>query len=311
MHVVAIYNNKGGVGKSTLTVGLAEFLSANRDRQVLVIDLDAQGSTASALLDHQTLSEALHARRTVVDLVSEIRQRRRLPADLSQYFVVRPETEARGSALRQLAVLVPDRSHLYELEDRMTSARDLTLLRDYLKPALHEFDYVLIDMPGNADRRQKLVINGLTMSDFVVVPTKPDQISLNALPDSFDLVQYAQEINDSDRPALLGIIRNMTDRRTQQYRAKFPAITEASAAQKLPPLFDSFLANHSALETATDGTEEFRTLKERFSTDYDPVRRVAFELEQRCNAYEFQPSRRVPNYGQFIRQVLGRFAAKR
>ena len=41
MHVISIYNNKGGVGKSTLTIGIAEFLASNRKKKVLIIDLDA------------------------------------------------------------------------------------------------------------------------------------------------------------------------------------------------------------------------------------------------------------------------------
>ncbi|MBW3600327.1 MAG: ParA family protein [Planctomycetes bacterium] len=189
------------------------------------------------------------------------------------------------------------------------SKSDETLLRDYLKPVLVDFDFVLIDMPGNADRRQKLVLNGLTMSDFVLVPTKPDQISLAALPDSFDLIHYAQAANGGSRPAIVGIVRNMTDRRTQQYRAKFPAIIEAAASQNLPPIFENFLANHPALETATDGTQDFRTLKQRFGNDYDPVRLVARELENRCRDYQFTNAAPRSNYGGVFRRLLESFGS--
>ena len=50
MPIVAVFNNKGGEGKSTVTVGLAEFLAGNRDKKVLVIDLDAQASSTCALV---------------------------------------------------------------------------------------------------------------------------------------------------------------------------------------------------------------------------------------------------------------------
>ncbi|MCO6458701.1 MAG: hypothetical protein J5I93_25625 [Pirellulaceae bacterium] len=147
------------------------------------------------------------------------------------------------------------------------------------------------------------------MSDFVLVPVKPDQISLEALPDSFDLVQYAQSINGQERRSIVGIVRNMTYRRTQQYRAKFPTIANASASGELPPMFDNFLANHPALSTATYGTQEFGTLKQRFTTDYDSVRKVALELEQRCNAYQFPAKQRRSSYGQVFRRVLDALAA--
>ena len=52
MRAVAIYNNKGGEGKSTVTVGLAEFLAGNLGYRVLVVDLDTQASSSRSLLGH-------------------------------------------------------------------------------------------------------------------------------------------------------------------------------------------------------------------------------------------------------------------
>ena len=76
MHVVSIYNNKGGVGKSTLTVGIAEFLASNRKKKVLIIDLDAQASSSSALLGRTPLAEAIQNRKTIADLIDEIARTR-------------------------------------------------------------------------------------------------------------------------------------------------------------------------------------------------------------------------------------------
>ena len=59
MHVISIYNNKGGVGKSTLIIGIAEFLASNRKKKVLIIDLDAQASSSSALLGRGAIAGAI------------------------------------------------------------------------------------------------------------------------------------------------------------------------------------------------------------------------------------------------------------
>ncbi len=69
----------------------------------------------------------------------------------------------------------------------MRKDRDLLFLRDYLKPALGKYAYVLIDLPGNIDRRSKLAVAALVMSDFVLIPVERSQISLNGLPDTFGL----------------------------------------------------------------------------------------------------------------------------
>lgn len=293
MPVVAIYNNKGGEGKSTVTVGLAEFLSGNRDKRVLVVDVDAQASSSCALLGHETLNAAVAERRTIVDLVAELRSRRRLE-NLDRYLVWRPGTEARGSALGEIAVLVPDGTRMFDLEESMNWRRDHSLLRRFLKPMLDEFDFVVIDMPGNLTRASVVSLNGLVMSDFVLIPVHPSRMSLNGLPPTFDMIDFARTKAGDGHPAVIGLLRNETDRRREQYRSNFPAIEKAVGAGDLPPLFDSLWPPSPALESATDENRNSQTLKERFGNSYDHARKVARELERRCAAFEAsRPARPV------------------
>jgi cellulose biosynthesis protein BcsQ len=142
--------------------------------------------------------------------------------------------------------------------------------------------FVLIDLPGNLDRRSRLAVAGLVMSDFVLVPIEPNQISLTALPDSFDMNHYARDLGGDGKPAVVGMVLNKTDRRTQQFRSKMPEIVKAAGSGELPPILDSLLPETPKLATATDETLDFRTLRDRFDTYYDNVRKVARELEDRC-----------------------------
>ena len=110
MHVVSIYNNKGGVGKSTLTIGIAEFLASNRKKKVLIIDLDAQASSSSALLGRTLIAEAVQNRKTIADLVEGIARTRRVLRNPSDFVTLRPASSARGTALEQIGVLVPGKA---------------------------------------------------------------------------------------------------------------------------------------------------------------------------------------------------------
>lgn len=287
MPIVAVFNNKGGEGKSTVTVGLAEFLAGNRDKKVLVIDLDAQGSSTCALLGHQALSTAISERRTIVDLVQELRSGKKPSRDLARYFVWRAGTEARGSALAEIALLVPDGERMFDVENSMRWGRDNDLFRRKLKPALAEFDFVLIDLPGNLTRAGMVGVAGLAMSDFVVVPTKSSHMSLNGLPRTFGIIEDVRTVNGNGRPAVLGFLFNSTDRRVQQYRAVAKPIVEASKAGEIPPVFETVWPPSPALESATDDMRDARTLKERFGTSYDFARKAALELEKRCAQFEF------------------------
>jgi cellulose biosynthesis protein BcsQ len=94
MPIISVYNNKGGEGKSTVTIGLAEFLAARKDQKVLVIDLDAQASSSCALLGQETLRDAVPDGQTVSSLIDEIHRKRRPVKKLDRFMIWRPATDA-------------------------------------------------------------------------------------------------------------------------------------------------------------------------------------------------------------------------
>jgi len=303
MTVVSIFNNKGGEGKSTVTVGLAEFLAGNRDKKVLVIDLDAQASSSCALLGNTIIRQATAEGKTSAELMSKIRSRRKPIDDVEPFICWRAGTETRGSSLGELAVMVPDGPRMFDMEESMNWKKDTQLMLARLKPVLHTFDFVLVDLPANVKKSSTFCINGLAMSDLILVPTRPSRISLEGLPLTFDTIRYVQDLNTNGRPAILGLLCNATDKRFQQYKSNFPSVLKYSQAGDLPPVFDHHWPPSPALETATDERRDFETLKERFGNAYDHARKVARELEKRCLEHEHQtPSQPVKKT---IWQALG------
>src|SRR5262249_1660929 len=143
----------------------------------------------------------------------------------------RPASKTRGMPLAQLALLVPDKEALFAVEERMNGTRDQLALREFLKPALDKYQFVLIDLPGNVNRRDKLVVSTLVMSDFVLIPVEPSQISLNALPETFRFIEYAQNLGRSERPAIVGLVLNKTDKRTEQFRDRVVPILDLKQAK--------------------------------------------------------------------------------
>ena len=88
------------------------------------------------------------------------------------------------------------------------------------------------------------------------------------------------------------MILNKTDKRTQQYRSKLPPILEVVAKGEVPPVFESFLPDTPRLATATDETLGFHTLKERFDTYYDNVRKrpASSRIDARVESQQRPPS---------------------
>jgi chromosome partitioning protein len=311
MPVISIYNNKGGVGKSTLTIGLAEFLAANRKRSVLVIDLDAQASSSGALLGRQAVDQAINAKQTIPRLAAQVIRSHKTPENVSSFITERPASTTRGTPLEKIAVLVPEKPAMLRLEEQMQQ-KDVFALKEHLKPALACYDFVLVDLPGNIDKRSKLAVSALLMSDFVLIPVEPPQISLNALPDTFDMVHYARELGMSSRPAIIGLVLNKTDKRREQYRSKFPQIEKAAGKGEMPPIFDNVIPDTPTLATATDEMHDFSTLKDRFDTYYDHVRKVTLELEERCRTYTFEDdSVAADKYSGWLRRFFSAITSRR
>ncbi|MEO5362586.1 MAG: ParA family protein [Magnetococcus sp. DMHC-8] len=281
MHTIAIYNNKGGVGKSTLTLFMADFLASlaigGKPLRVLVIDLDAQGSSSTALLGEAVVGAARVANRSIGHLAMQLTEGEQ--PDLEPFLLVRPRSQSGHPPLPVVTALIPERESIFNFD--ANPLQSLTLFSQKLRPALaRTFDIVLLDLPGSLDERHLLAINALVMSDSIVVPVEPTRMAIHALPDTVRMIRYAQEKNGQGRPDFLGIILNRTDRRNQQFRLHVPEMVEFFQKTGIP-CFENSLPNAPGLASATDDTMAFSSLKDRYGNYYPHVRKVVKELFDR------------------------------
>ncbi|MBF0127631.1 MAG: ParA family protein, partial [Magnetococcales bacterium] len=229
MYAISIYNNKGGVGKSTLTVFMADFLASlsirGRPLRVLVMDMDPQGSSAAALLGSEGVERARNSGHTLGRLARDLDLRGE--GEIGAYLFARPRGLPRGRAipLPEIGVMFSDKQSSFSFE--VNPLHRLTTLRDRLKPTLAKrFDVALLDLPGNIDERNLLAVNALIMSDSVTTPVEASRISINALPDTVEMIHYARMRGGGTRPTFLGMILNRTDKRSQQYQRNLSWIQE-------------------------------------------------------------------------------------
>lgn len=184
--IIAVLNQKGGVGKTTSTINISAYL-AKMGRSVLIVDLDPQGNATSGL------GQAKNSEITTYDVLVD-------GATISSAIVELTDLDIS---------LVPANAELAGAEVELVSVTDREL---QLKNALNHtaYDYILIDCPPSLGL---LSINALIAADSVLIPVQAEYYALEGLT---QLLGTIQRVKDGLNPDLdlLGVVVTMYDSRT-------------------------------------------------------------------------------------------------
>jgi chromosome partitioning protein len=186
--ILAIANQKGGVGKTTTAINLAAAL-ALRGKSTLLVDLDPQANSSMSFVDLREVHRSMYD--VFVDSVRV--------AD-----VIQPTT------IEQLSV-APAKIALAKLEARMTGDLDAPFrLKDQLRELDGRYEHVVIDCPPALGL---LTVNALVAATHLLIPI---QSSYFALEGTDDLLETIEKVRQRPNPELriLGVVITMHDRRT-------------------------------------------------------------------------------------------------
>ena len=186
--IIAITNQKGGVGKTTTSVNLSACV-ASEGYRVLVVDADPQGNTSSGL---------------------GVRVKSTTP---TVYEVMAGEAELQKALIKtqeeKLFVLPADiRLAGAEIELANVEGRE-HVLAEALAPARSEFDYIFIDCPPSLGL---ITLNALCAADGVLIPIQCEYYALEGVSALMGTIQKVQKINR--RLSIEGVVLTMLDART-------------------------------------------------------------------------------------------------
>ncbi|MCR4766852.1 MAG: AAA family ATPase [Saccharofermentans sp.] len=191
--VIALVNQKGGVGKTTTAVNLAAFLG-KRKKKILLIDMDPQANATSGLgIDKRELEQ------TVYDvLINET-----------------PISEVIYETNAENVDICPTNINLAGAEvELVTVISREQILKNAIEPVMGTYDFIVLDSPPSLGL---LTINALTAADRLIIPIQGEYYALEGLSQLMDTINIVQKKLNPNLE-ILGVVLTMFNMRTQLSR---------------------------------------------------------------------------------------------
>ena len=208
MKIIAVANQKGGVGKTTTSVNLAACL-ADAGREVLLIDLDPQGNASSAVGMENVEGRSLYALMTDQTGTHSIAEQIQ-PTPLAHLHIITAELDLAGCEIE-----------LATHEDRLIRLRHALEAYRASQPAI---EFVIIDCPPSLGM---LMTNALAAADSVLVPLQCEYLALEGLAKIINMIERIKEASGNGTLVMEGIVMTMYDARTNLSQEVVRSVKEA------------------------------------------------------------------------------------
>jgi chromosome partitioning protein len=281
--IIAVSNQKGGVGKTTSTLNLGAALR-EMGKTVLLVDLDPQGSltVAAGVIDVDAV------RMSIGDLLMARAQG--APQDVAKAIIRTPAG----------LDLVPGNGMLSAAELTLATAmaRESALLNT-LKPALGRYDYILIDCLPSLGL---IAINALRASHGVVIPVQADFLAVQGLAQILETIGAVREqLNPS--LAVYGVLLTMVDVKKAHSQRVIATVRHSLKGQVA--VFDTEIVQHVAYKEAAEAGLSIIEHQQRGEAS-DAYRRLAREVamaagDEVVEAFEAKSSGLFATAGRFLR----------
>lgn len=290
---IAFINLKGGVAKTTTTVGVGEVLSGKFEKKILIIDLDPQTNATTMLIGDNKWYELDEQGYTLATLFSDAIN------DTAKFDLEKTLQKSVGDIKEAGTIdLLPSSLRLIDLQDRLTlmpagqfgTRNPVNILLRGIKSILNNYNYILIDCPPNLGY---ITLNGLRIADGYVIPTIPDVLSTYGIPQIVTRIStFSEEINSETGESIvpIGIVATKVRGQapihmrtlTQMKNRAGKMIKDTKAL--FPEVFNTCFYESAQISAAAEYQQNRLTLRQKWGYDgqYDTFETFSQELMTAC-----------------------------
>jgi len=277
---ISLINLKGGVGKTTLTVALAEFLALEHNFKVLVIDLDPQTNATVSLMNEYEWKKQNIKGQTIVQLFRDYLENMQI---FSASEAIVHTVSNIGGGIEGLDLL-PSSLDLIDIQDELIniptrgifSQRPLSILGEALCEEMNNYDIVLIDCPPNLGL---ITQNGLILSQYYLIPVIPDVLSTYGIPQIISRIKRL-EIETGVKLQPLGVAVNRFRQQNRLHSNQVHLLQVNARKMGFGRVFSAIVPEASRAASAMDYSLPVNSLHDKYGYDvpFKPYQQLTKEV---------------------------------
>lgn len=286
-HVLSTINLKGGVGKTTTTIALADMLCVGFQKKVLIIDLDPQTNATVMLIGEERWAELNEKGHTIAQIFKNALNISKEPFDLEKTLQKNVCSISQRDYFDSLynIDLLPSSLDLIRIQDKLINIpkgdfeaiRPFDVLQLAVGDLIEDYDIVIIDCPPNLGT---ITRSGLRMSQNFIIPAIPDILSTYGIP------QIVKEVSDFSRLIMhpikpLGIVITKYRSATILHNNTIKQLEQNHETDSdWPPVFNAMLPERTKMAQAAEYKTYRTTIREKWggSYDYENLRALTQEI---------------------------------